>query len=131
MSGQPSPQTLLAQISASVLVKNEGQDDGEILVHEVAPDDVISGEVVPDEALEVAAEVMEAASSELEATDAVETILVPDEDMEEVEFHGTVVQAVEEVQQDITAAEVMASAGVTVDDTTVLCKVGQLVLTSG
>ncbi|KAH7967221.1 hypothetical protein HPB49_023603 [Dermacentor silvarum] len=127
MSGQPSPQTLLAQISASVLVKNEGQDGevvpGEILVHEVAPDDVMPSEVVPDEALEVAAEVMEAASSELEPTDAVETILVPDEDVEEVEFHGTVVQAVEEVQQveDITA-EVMASAGVTVDNT-VLCKV--------
>ncbi|KAH7965400.1 hypothetical protein HPB49_007368 [Dermacentor silvarum] len=114
ISGQPSPQTLLAQISASVLVKNEGQDGevvpGEILVHEVAPDDVMPSEVVPDEALEVAAEVMEAASSELEPTDAVETILVPDE-------------AVEEVQQveDITA-EVMASAGVTVDNT-VLCKV--------
>lgn len=103
MSDQPSPQSLLAQISASVLVKNEGQDEAA----EVVADDSMASEVVPEEALEVAAEVMEAASDELQGADAVETILVPDE-----EFHGTVVQAVEEVHEDI-----MASV-----DNTVLCK---------
>lgn len=128
MSGQPSPRTLLAGMSVSglpardSLVKVEG--DEVMMETAVGPEDILSDEVVPEEALEVVSvDVMEAGG--LHTTGAVETILVPEGDLEEVQFHGTVVQAVEEVQQveDITA-EVMASA-VTVDSngSTVLCKI--------
>ncbi|KAH9369565.1 hypothetical protein HPB48_019647 [Haemaphysalis longicornis] len=110
MSGQPCPQSsLLGGMSVSDVVKVEGGD--EVMMETTA--------------LEVASvDVMEvSAGDHLHHTAAaVETILVPEGDLEEVQFHGTVVQAVEEVQQveDITA-EVMAS--VDGNGSTVLCKV--------
>lgn len=104
----------------ALVVKMEGGDEEEVLMETtVGPEDILCSEG------EVASvDVMEVAPGEHlhHTTGAVETILVPGGDLEDVQFHGTVVQAVEEVQQveDITA-EVMAS--VDGNGSTVLCKI--------
>lgn len=95
--GQPSPRTLLVQMSAGglptcrMLTKDEGQDEEE---------EVVTGMVTT------------------------EGVLLPD-DQEGMQFEGTVVEAVEEVEDEEGLDEESMGSGVTMDDggAALLCKV--------
>lgn len=95
--GQPSPRTLLVQMSAGglptcrMLTKDEGQDEEE---------EVVTGMVTT------------------------EAVLLPD-DQEGMQFEGTVVEAVEEVEDEEGLDEESMGSGVAMDDggAALLCKV--------